>query len=59
MLDIPNRTERLHARCRPGEKELVERAAEARGVRLSELIREATLEVARREVSREREGRSE
>lgn len=53
MLDIPNRTELLSARCRPREKEVVVRAAQARGVRLSELIREATLREARRELESE------
>lgn len=51
MLDIPNRTADLHARCRPRERKLVEQAAQARGVRLSELIREATLRAARQELN--------
>lgn len=43
-----NRTGRLHARLKPREREVVERAAEATDQKLSEFIREAVVGAARR-----------
>lgn len=56
----PNRTERLPAaRIRRRERDLVEAAARARGVHLSELVRDATLREAREELEELTEDRSE
>lgn len=52
-MEVPNRTARLSARCRPRERQLIERAAERRGVRLAELIRDATIAEARRALTAE------
>lgn len=45
------RTERLAARCRKRELEVVKAAARARGVHVSELVRKATLRAARQELA--------
>lgn len=44
----PNRSEKLTTRYRPRERELLEAAAEEIGVHVSELIRETSVEAARR-----------
>lgn len=45
------RTAHLGARVRPRELEVAKAAARARGVHVSELVREATLRAARRELT--------
>lgn len=52
----PRHTARLDARCRERQRDLVERAARRRGVYLSEFIREAALEEARRELEETEDG---
>lgn len=51
---MPNakRTARITARYRERERALLEAAARAAGLHLSELVRDATLERARRELAR-------
>lgn len=45
-----NRTAKISTRVRPRERRLLDAAAEARGVHLSELVRDAALAEARREL---------
>lgn len=47
----PERTEWVSARAYPWERDLVTRAASRAGVRVSEYIRGAVLEMARRDLS--------
>lgn len=51
----PTRSEMLSTRLRERERALLEAAARLRGVYVSELVREASLKAARRELIRERE----
>lgn len=46
----PNRTAKLSVRVRRRERKLIEAAARRRGVYLSELIRDAAVREARREL---------
>lgn len=49
----PVRSEKVTTRVREREREILESAAERRGVHLSELVREAALDEARREILRD------
>lgn len=46
------RTEVIRARCRPRERRVIAAGAQAAGVTMSELIRDATIQAARRALRR-------